>query len=1065
MKIVESAIRFPVTTAVGVILLVLFGFISLFRIPVQLTPSLDEPEVMVRTLWGGASPQEIEREIIEEQEEQLKGLEGLREMQSQSAESMGTIELTFQTGTNMDTALLQVSNFLEQVPRYPDDADKPLIRSGSPFADFIAWFVFSARPEEKFKGDIATLYDFVDNSVKPQFERVPGVSLVNIFGGREAEMQVIVDPAALAARRLTLTEVGAALDRENRNYSGGDFDEGKRRYVVRTVGEYQSAKDIEDVIITRRGGVGIYVRDVAEVRLGYKKPRSRVWNKGALVMGIAITKEPGSNVLVVMEGLKQKMAELNRNLLAERGLELEQAYDSTEYIYRAMSLVRQSLVIGGMLALIVLLLFLRSATSTLVVAVAIPISVIGTFLMMMWFDRTLNVISLAGMAFAVGMVVDNSIVVLENIYRHLQMGKPRYQAAYEGAREVWGAVLASTLTTIAVFVPILFVQEEAGQLFRDIAIAISCAVGLSLIVSMTVIPSLSAKILHVAHEKGPEASSRPPRKLLGLASLAGSVAQGVPRAVYWICGGTLRRLGVIGLLTTVPVTASFLLMPKTEYLPTGNRNRIMAFMLPPPGYNLEEVSRIQEVVQPHLTPLWESEPGSQEALRQPGAGIENFFFVGMGIQVFMGAAARDPNRARELVPAFQNALSNIPGTISIVNQASLFQRGLGEGRIVRVDLTGPDLERLIELGGMVFGKVREKMPEAQARPIPSLDLGNPELQVVTHRRRAADLGVSNRELGFTVNALVDGIKVSDYQHGGKEIDLMLRGRDDYADRTHEIENIPIATPSGRLVPLSSVAEVRLTNGPVQINHIERERAISIEVTPPETMPLERAMEVIEGEIIGPMREQGLLSPPYHAQMRGTADKLTQTAEALKWNVLLALAITYLLMAALFESFLHPFVIMLSVPLAALGGFLGLATVNAFVSYQALDVLTMLGFIILIGIVVNNAILIVHQALNHMRQEEPLGPREAIRESVRSRIRPIFMSVSTSVFAMLPLVLFPGAGSELYRGLGSVVVGGLIVSTVFTLFLVPAMFSLSMDLKQALVARFRTLTLAQEQHGK
>ena len=1065
MKIVESAIRFPVTTAVGVILLVLFGFISLFRIPVQLTPSMDEPEVMVRTQWVGASPQEMEREIIEEQEEQLKGLEGLREMQSQSAESRGTIELTFQTGTDMDTALLQVSNFLEQVPRYPDDADKPLIRSGSPFADFIAWFVFSARPEGKFKGDIATLYDFVDDSVKPQFERVPGVSLVNIFGGREAEMQVIVDPAALAARQLTLTEVGAALDRENRNYSGGDFDEGKRRYVVRTVGEYGSPKDIEDVILTRRSGVPIYVRDVAEVRLGYKKPQARVWNKGALVMGIAITKEPGSNVLVVMEGLKQKMAELNRNLLAERGLELEQAYDSTEYIYRAMSLVQQSLIIGGTLAIIVLLLFLRSATSTLVVAVAIPISVIGTFLMMMWFNRTLNVISLAGMAFAVGMVLDNSIVVLENIYRHCQMGKPRSQAAYEGAREVWGAVLASTLTTIAVFVPVLFVEEEAGQLFRDIAIAISCAVGLSLIISMTVIPSLSAKILHVAQENGPESASRPPRKLLGLAPLAREISQMVPRAVYWICGGTLRRLAIIGILTSFPIAASVLLMPKTEYLPTGNRNRIMAFMLPPPGYNLEEVSRMQEVVMPKLAPLWESEPGSQEALRQPGAGIENFFFVGRGIQVFMGAAARDPNRAKELVPAFQNALSNIPGTISIVNQASLFQRGLGEGRIVRVDLTGPDLEKLIALGGMVFGKVREKMPEAQARPIPSLDLGNPELQVVTHRRRAADLGVSNRELGFTVNALVDGIKVSDYHHDGKEIDLMLRGKDEYAERTHEIENIPIATPGGRLVPLGSVAKVQLANGPVQINHIERERAISIEVTPPETMPLEQAMEVIQGEIIEPMRRQGLLAPPYHAQMRGTADKLTQTAEALKWNVLLALAITYLLMAALFESFLYPFVIMLSVPLAGLGGFLGLAAVNAFVSYQALDVLTMLGFIILIGIVVNNAILIVHQALNHMRQDEPLSPRDAIRESVRSRIRPIFMSVSTSVFGMLPLVLFPGAGSELYRGLGSVVVGGLMVSTVFTLFLVPAMFSLSMDLKQALVARFRALTLAHEQHGE
>jgi HAE1 family hydrophobic/amphiphilic exporter-1 len=371
-----------------------------------------------------------------------------------------------------------------------------------------------------------------------------------------------------------------------------------------------------------------------------------------------------------------------------------------------------------------------------------------------------------------------------------------------------------------------------------------------------------------------------------------------------------------------------------------------------------------------------------------------------------------------------------------------------------VDITGPDLERLIALGGQIFAQVNEKIPDVQARPIPSLDLGNPEVQVIPHRRRAADLEVSNRELGFAVNALVDGVKVSDYHYEGRKIDLTLRGEDTYASRTHEIERIPIATSNGQLVPLGSVAQVTLTSGPTQINRIERQRAISIDVNPPETMALEAAMDTIQGEILAPMRDRGELSPPYHADMHGTADKLTQTALAFRWNILLALAITYLLMAALFESFLHPLVIMLSVPVAGLGGFLGLAAVNKFLTYQALDVLTMLGFIILIGTVVNNAILIVHQSLNYLRLENPLPPREAIREAVSNRIRPIFMSVTTSVCGMMPLVLFPGAGSELYRGLGSVVVGGLVVSTVFTLFLVPAMFSLSHDFVEGLAARFR-----------
>ena len=1059
MKVVESAIRFPVTTAVGVILLVLFGSIALYRIPVQLTPTVDEPEIRVQTTWRGASPEEVEREIVEEQEEQLKGLEGLRELKSQSRDSQGIIQLTFQTGTDIDTALLKASNFLEQVPRYPDDADKPMIRTGRTTADFIGWFNLRARPGGNFRGEIDTLYTFVDDFVKARMERVPGVGLVQIYGGRETEMQVIVDPTALAARQVTLNEVATTLERENRNYSGGDFDEGKRRYVVRTVGEYRSPADIENIIITRPNGIPVYVRDVAQVQIGYKKPQSRGWSKSFRSMSLAVTKVPGSNVLEVMEGLKEVVVELNEGLLADPGLVLVLVYDSTDYIYRSIRLVQQTLVIGSILAIGILLLFLRSGSGTLVVAVAIPISVIGTFLMMNWFERTLNVISLAGMAFAVGMVVDNSIVVLENIYRHNQMGKPRYQAALDGAREVWGAVLASTLTTIAVFVPIVFVEEEAGQLFRDIAIAISCAVGLSLIVSMTVIPSLSAKILHVS--QGQPKLNRSNR-LLGLAFLAGWVNRRVPEFVYWICGSVGRRVVAITLLTSIPIGLSIFLMPKTEYLPSGNENLIIALMLPPPGYNLEEVSRVRELVEPDLRPLWESKAGSEEALRQPGGGIDQFFLVGMGAQIFMGVMARDSNRVRELIPVFQQALAKIPGTISVVNQTSLFKAGLGEGRTVRVDLTGPELEKLIAIGGDIFRSVREKIPGAQARPIPSLDLGNPEMQVIPHRLRAADLGISNRDLAFAVNALVDGVKVSDYKYKGREIDLTLRGKDRYAEQTHEIENIPIATPNGRLVPLGSVAEVKMANGPVQINHIERDRAISIAVSPSETMPLEEAMEIIRQEILLPLQQQGQLAPPYRAELGGTADKLTQTSEALRWNFLLALTITYLLMAALFESFLHPFVIMLSVPLAALGGFLGLAAVNTFLTYQALDVLTMLGFVILIGIVVNNAILIVHQALNNMRQEEPMRPREAIRESVRTRIRPIFMSVSTSVFAMLPLVLFPGAGSELYRGLGSVVVGGLVVSTLFTLFLVPAMFSLSMDLKHTLTSKIRSLTLPTKQ---
>jgi HAE1 family hydrophobic/amphiphilic exporter-1 len=1059
MKIVDGAIRNPVTTAVGAILLVMFGSLALARIPVQLTPTVEEPQVSVMTIWPGASPLEIEREVVDEQEEQLKSLEGLVEMTSSSSDSIGQISLKFVTGTDLDTALLKVSNRLEQVPRYPETAEKPVISSVDPGANAMAWFILINDPEAESEEDVdvSTLLTFTEDFIKPEFERVEGVGSMMVFAGREQEMQVIVDPAKLALRRITITEFVAAIDRENRNISGGDFDEGKRRYLVRTVGEYGSPEEIEDVVVAVRDGVPVYVRDVAEARLGYSKPFAEGFSFDKKMIAMAAIRETGANVLETMKGLKETLAKVNRDLLAPRGLLLKQDWDETEYIYSAIGLVRNNLFIGGTLAILVLLVFLRSRSSTFVVAIAIPISVIGTFLLMGFFGRTLNVISLAGMAFAVGMVVDNSIVVLENIYRHRQMGKRRFQAAYEGASEVWGAVLASTLTTIAVFLPVLFVREEAGQLFRDIALAISCAVGLSLIVSITVIPSLSAKILGSTAAGGREEDGKGYKSLWGLVGWAEGINKRISDTVYWLTGSTRRRLAVVVGFTLAAILLSIVLAPPAEYLPTGNQNMLFGIIMPPPGHNVDENSGLLDMYVEQLGHLWTAPPAETAAL--PGGGVAAMFYVSLasqvwGAQVFMGVIARDAERVRELIEPFQRVNFSMPGAFAFISQFSIFSNDVGGGRAIDVEITGPELEQLIALGGEVFGRVSQVLPEAQARPIPSLDMGNPEVQVRTDRRRAAELGISNRDLGLMVNVLVDGAKASDYQHEGNEIDLKVIAEGDIMHRTHLIGQLPLATRDGELVTVGSVADIELVDGPALINHWERERAITIAVSPPETMALQTAMETIESQILAPMRAEGKLGGLYRAHLSGTADKLTQTRAALLWNFILAVVITYLLMAALFESFLHPLVILFSVPLAAMGGFLGLAVVNLF-TYQALDVLTMLGFIILVGTVVNNAILIVHQSLNHMRSDE-MAPRDAIRRAVGNRVRPIFMSVATSVCGMLPLVLFPGAGSELYRGLGSVVVGGLVVSTMFTLFLVPALFSLALDAQAAIgrrLARF------------
>ncbi len=1062
MNVIASAIRYPVTTAVGVLFVVLFGVVSLLRLPVQLTPDVTKEEITVDTRWHGASSHEIEREIVDEQEEQLKGVQGLEKMFSQSSFGSGRIILRFPAGTNTDASLLLVSNRLNQVKEYPDEADEPVLSSADTAGSAIGWFIFEAL--ENNPVPIDTMYDYAEDVIKARFERVPGVAASNVYGGREREMQVLVDPAKLAARSLTWLDLARALDQENRDFSGGDFDEGKRSYVVRTVGEYKTPEDIESVIIARRNGAPVYVRDIATVKLDYKDPTNVVRQSGRPCIAVNAVRQPGANVLEIMDGLREAVEELNESRLNPRGFKLYQVYDETDYIYSSLSLVQQNLVVGSLLAIIVLYLFLRTGSTTLVIGLAIPISIMGTFIALWLLERNLNVISLAGMTFAAGMLVDNSIVVLENIYRHRETGKSLAQSAYDGTAEVWGAVLASTLTTIAVFIPIVFIEQQSGQLFRDIAIAISAGVGLSLLVSITVISSLSARIL-TTRSGGNDVSVNQEfldSEIDELTPRTRTLADRVSTVVSSICVSPTRRLiTIVGLIGLSSVTA-WMLIPQAEYLPTGNRNLVIGILLPPPGYNMDTFVKMGHKIESVLSPYWSAKPGTPEESELDGPSIRNFFYVARGRMVFMGARTNEDGRAKELIPLMRRATADLPGVISIITQRSLFQRGLGEGRNIDMEITGPDLNVLVGLGGKIFQQVKGMIPDAQVRPKPSLDLGTPELHVKLRRDRAADLQLTNQELGFTINALVDGAKASDFKHEGDEIDLTVRGEDRYATRTQDIEKIPIHTPGGRLTTVGAIASVKLVPGPEQINHIERERAIVISVIPPPEMPIETAMALLQDQIITPLKEEGSLDQLYNISLSGTADDLTKTYDALKWNLLLALFITYLLIAALFESFLYPLVIITSVPLAAAGGLLGLSLVNEFVAHQPMDVLTMLGFIILLGVVVNNAILVVHQALNFLDPKRREGheaasststwstddPTEAIAESVRTRFRPIMMSMLTTTFGLFPLVVSSGAGSELYRGIGSIVLGGLVTSTIFTLILVPALFSFFMDLKKS-----------------
>ena len=1087
MNLIRIALERPVAVIAGVLMIVMFGYVALQQIPIQLTPDVRKPNLSITTRWPGAAPAEIEREILNRQEEVLKGVEGVERVVSTASTGRSRITLEFQIGQNMDRAILLVANRLDRVIGYPEEAQRPQIQTRGSEDNPIAWFVITRR-----KGNnrpVHTYGDFIEDFVIERMERLEGVSGTNFYGGSAKELRIVVQPGEMAKYGLTIPAVVAALQRANIALSAGEVNEGKRRYVVRFEGELTATSAARSVLIRTiedkaTGRVArVTLGDIADVRFGYKDPTASIRASGHPALVFNVLRDTGANVIEVMERVRTKVAELNRTVLNPAGLHADQVYDETDYIHSAIALVTQNIWVGGLLAALILLLFLRSPWATLVISLAIPVSVIGSFVAMAALGRSINVISLAGIAFAVGMVVDAAIVVLENIYRLKEQGKPIRQAAYEGASQVWGAILVSALTTVMVFIPILVLELEVGQLFRDIAVAISVSVILSLLVAVTLIPALANWLLPTrrasrssrrrrrpaaaapADETGQAPASAPFRlPLPGIDHFARLFAWLILKFTELVV--SYRILAFLVAVTVCGGTAfaTWKLLPKLEYLPTGNRNLVIALSLPPPGYNLDTVTEIARSVEaelrPYLAPegtvvqkrvsgvaalaerfgVWFGLNESSEAPRGPPQ-ISRFFFVARNTLTVVGAAAADPNRAGELIPIIQRTLRKEPGTFGRTFQPSLFGRGIGGGRIINFDVSGPDLARNLEVAQQAFFLINRFLPRSggtQVRPRPGLSLGAPEVKVTPNRTRLDEAGVHARDLAATIDAFNDGLRVAQVTVGGRRTDLMLTGPKRGIRTTQGIESIPVVTPSGKIVPVRSLAQVDVTSGATEIRHTERTRTVTLEISPTKAIALEAAMDILRQKVIPALESQGL-PEGVKISLSGEADQLTRTWNAMVWQLLMAVIIVYLVMAVLFESFLYPLIIIFSVPLATAGGILGLALLNEYVR-QPLDMLTLLGFVILIGTVVNNAILLVDGTLR-LARDHGMNPRSAILVATRNRMRPIFMSTMTSVIGMAPLVLFPGAGSELYRGLGSVVLGGLALSAVLTLLIIPSLLAL------------------------
>lgn len=1039
----EFAVNKPVILTVAILIVCVFGINAVYRVPKQMIPDLDARVVSVRTSWPGATPQDVEKEIIIEQEDYLRNIPGLDRMISNASTGAGRIELEFPHGVDLNDVLIRVNNALAQVPQYPENVDEPRIVTTSTSNNPFMFFRVTPLPGNPKNVDMQIMRDFIQDHVSTKIERVSGVAEVEVWGGAERQIKIYVDPALLAERQITLLELRTAIRGRNRDVSGGDLDAGKRRYIVRTLGRFEHVEEIEELIIARRNGVSIKLKEIGYAELDSFEVRNVSYANGLPNITIGVRRMIGANVVTVMDDVMVTVEELNNRTLPARGLHMSLTSEDVQYVRDAVLVVARNLLIGALLAVIVLYLFLSSGWATLIGAIGIPICTLVAFFGLMVAGRTINVISLAGVAFAIGMTLDNSIVVLENIYRHISEGKDSIRAAVDGVREVWPAVLASTLTTVCVFLPVVFVSEEAGQLYSDIAIAVAASILMSMIVAITLVPAAASRYLRPINGDG----AKPDVHSTGQA-----LSHGIIKGVEWIIDGTARRLILIALVLGLSASIITFMTPKAEYLPEGEEQKLFAFMFSPPGYNIQTMDRIIQDLNDYLVPFIGDDPREFELGETEVPALNYMIGYARAGSILLIPEATARHQVDALLAAISNRFKQVPGVIAFASRGSIFASNTGGSRSINLDISGTDLIPLFDTGFRAFIKAKEIFDNPQVRPQPSsLTMGQPLLEVRPDWERASELGLETNDLGYMIWAFTDGAYVDEFFLGDDKIDMFLYSTAGAVERPSDVGKVLFYTQNGGVVPLEAIATIQETVNTETIRRVDGERTITLSIIPPRNVPLEVGVERVRSEIINDP-QMASLDNGITMRISGASDSLQATRDALSDNFMLAILVSYLLLVAIFSHWGYPLFIMLTVPIGISGGIVGLWLIN-FVGarlelvglsniHQPFDVITMLGFLVLIGTVVNNPILLVEKSLANLRRG--MSPKLAVLESTRARLRPIVMSTITTVFGLSPLVFNPGAGTELYRGLGAIVLFGLLFSSIVTLTFMPALLSLVLE---------------------
>jgi hydrophobic/amphiphilic exporter-1 (mainly G- bacteria), HAE1 family len=1008
MNLTELSTRHWPSVAVAVALVALFGLLSIAKLPIQLLPTIEEPQINVANFWRAAAPQEMEASIVEPQENVLKNTPGLTDISSFVSRGAGFINLTFAVGTDIQTAKLDVINNLNQAPPRPADAVEPQVFAGgggqTPGAASLLVRVLPDNPDK----ELANYQKLIEEFVEPRLARIPGVSRVELQGEQPREVQIAFDSYRAAALGIQVSDIVATVSRAT-DSSGGFADVGRRQYTVRFVGQFEP-DDLHQLIVGWSGDRPISLSEVADVSIVPRKQDGFTLRNGYPAYYITVQREYDANTVAILDGVNEAIVELNAGPLAEAGLEIDLSFDASVHIRRAIALVQSNLGLGMLLAVGVLYFLMRNRRATMLVAATVPLSLLVAFVALSVFGKSLNVISLAGLAFSVGLVMDAAIITLENIVRCRQDGMPVAEAVSTGTRQITGALFASTITSVAIFLPVLFMEGMEGQLFQDLALTLAVAVSASFFIAITVLPVAAAYFLR-------DDDNDPCKNWWNW----------ITRRVMQLTNTpTLCRVWIVSILGG-SVLAIVLLMPKANLLPQAPSDSLNAFFNMPPGGTVEMLKNeiAGEIVQ-RLKPYMDHE-------KQPYIRGYNLSAFGTFNALFI--YPQDPNRIEEMIDIVRNeVLVDLPDTRAFVQRSSLLNFGFDGGRSINVDIQGSDIAALADVAVQGMKIIDESIAGAQVRPIPGLEVAEPELQLVPVDRRITAAGLDRAAVANIVRAMTSGSFVGEYFDGNDRMDIILRGPTWRSPE--ELANIPIATPLAGIQTLGELTEIRRTVGPTQLLRVDGQRTLTLSVTPPDDTTVQEALDRLR-DVAGP-RLKELLPAGVSLQYRGTADRLDAAFAQMGTNLILAAVILFFILAAMFRSLRDGLLVLTVMPLAVAGGVIALRIMNLF-SRQSMDLLTMIGFIILLGLVVNNAILLVMQT--RKGQQDGLERSQAVADSVRLRARPIYMSTLTSIFGMLPLMLIPGVGSQIYRGLATVIIGGMFLSGIFTLILMPSIMRL------------------------